>query len=138
MVMALRAPAAVLDMPPERRRTVDFRHDVAPIVEARCVSCHGEGGRAPRLDGAVDPAGAPGPAYEALLSGYVVPGEARRSRVIWHVFGRNTSRPWDKDDVAGAFKPMAPKEPLTGEEKRAFVEWIDLGALWDAGSGGGR
>jgi cytochrome c553 len=137
MVMALRAPAAVLDMPPERRRTVDFRHDVAPIVGARCVSCHGEGGRAPRLDGVPDPAGVPGPAYEALLSGYVVPGEARRSRVIWHVFGRNTSRPWDKDDVAGAFKPMAPKEPLTDEEKRAFVEWIDLGALWDAGSGGG-
>jgi Tol biopolymer transport system component len=138
MVMALRAPAALLDMPAERRRTVDFRHEVMPIVKARCVSCHGEGGKGPRLDGAADPAATPSPAYEALLSGYVVPGEARRSRLIWHLFGRNTSRPWDKDDFVKTFKPMPSKEPLTDEEKRTFVEWVDLGALWDAGAGGGR
>ena len=138
MLMALRAPAAVLDMPPERRRTVDFRHDVAPIVLTRCLSCHGEGGKGPRLDGGAYPAGAPSRAYETLLSGSVVPGEARRSPVIWHLFGRNTSRPWDRDEVAKAFKPMPAKDPITDEEKRAFVEWIDLGALWDAGSGGER
>jgi Tol biopolymer transport system component len=140
MVMALRAPAAVLDMPVERRRTVDFCHEVAPIVLTRCVSCHGEGGKGPRLDGRADPphGAAPSPAYEALLSGYVVPGEARRSPVIWHLFGRNTSRPWDKDDVARTFKPMPAKDPITDEEKRTFAEWIDLGALWDAGTGGER
>jgi hypothetical protein len=142
MVMALRAPAAVLDMPPERRRTVDFRHDVAPIVQGRCVSCHGEGGKGPRLDGWAGPdaaVAAPSAAYEALVSGYVVPGEARRSPVIWHLFGRNTSRPWDKDDVGRAFKPMPSKDPITEEERRTLVEWIDLGALWDKGGpGGGR
>jgi cytochrome c553 len=140
MVKALFAPAAVLDMPAERRRTVDYRRDVAPIVRTRCLSCHEAGGRKPRLDGVTERgvAGDPSADYEALIVGSVVPGEARRSRLIWHVLGRNTSRPWDESDFAKAFAAMPSRDPLTEEEKRTFVEWIDLGALWDAGTGGER
>ncbi len=70
-VDALRKPGARLLLPPERRRTVDFRSDVAPIVEARCSACHGEGKRV-RLDGglaAKDASGRVSRAYATLLEG---------------------------------------------------------------------
>lgn len=140
MVKALHAPAPVLDMPVTRRRTVDFRHDVAPIVQARCVGCHGAGGAAPRLDGSREASadGGPSPDYQALLGSFVVPGEARRSRLTWHLLGRNTSRPWDGEDRRKASRGIPGRDPLSPEERQAFLEWIDLGAQWDAGAGGGR
>ncbi|KAA0256223.1 MAG: hypothetical protein EDX89_02180 [Acidobacteria bacterium] len=140
LAKALEAPAAVLDLPVALRRTVDFRHDVAPLLSARCLGCHGAGGAPPRLDGAPEgsAAGAPSADYEALLPAAVVPGEARRSPLVWHLLGRNTSRPWDGEDARKAFRAMPGGDPLSAEEKRTFIEWIDLGALWDAGAGGGR
>jgi Tol biopolymer transport system component len=131
---ALRSPAVVLDPPAEQRRTVDFRRDIMPMLRARCFECHGEGGKAPRLDGEAEPSDgiSPNRAFRGLLSAYVVPGAARRSRVVWHVFGRNTSRPWDKDDWMKDVVRMPTEGPaLEPEEKRVLIEWIDLGALWD-------
>jgi len=131
---ALSMPAVQLTLPPERRRTVDFRRDLMPIIERRCLSCHAEGGAAPRLDGGM------ARAYESLLAPsdepgswrYVSPGQARKSPLIWHLFGRNTARPWDGDAVAAAARPVPePGSGLTDLERRLFVEWIDLGALWD-------
>ncbi|TVS14892.1 MAG: hypothetical protein EA424_17885, partial [Planctomycetaceae bacterium] len=68
------------------------------------------------------------------LSRYIHPGQARTSPLIWHIFGRNTSRPWDEATNELAAKPIPPDqvEPLTSEQKRLFIEWIDLGAPWDA------
>jgi hypothetical protein len=63
----------------------------------------------------------------------VHPGRARTSPLIWHLFGRNTSQPWDKSYKSDyPVKPMPPAGApgLTESEKRTFVEWIDLGALW--------
>jgi Hydrazine synthase alpha subunit middle domain len=132
-VKAVQTPAPVLNPPAGKRRTVDFRRDVMPVLRLRCFRCHGEGGEAPRLDGAAEPEGGPNRAYRSLLSAYVVPGAARRSRVVWHLFGRNTSRPWDEDgwmkDVA---RMPSGAEPLSPEDLRTLVEWIDYGALWDA------
>jgi hypothetical protein len=143
---ALKKPGVRLTLPPEKRRSLDFRRDVMPIVERRCVSCHGEG-KAVRLDGGVDASGASGifnRAYETLLAGlatspdgsikgkYVDPGRARTSPLIWHIFGRNTARPWDKDAGSRQYAPS--KAVLSEEEKRIFVEWIDLGALWEGAS----
>lgn len=140
MAKALLAPAAVLDMPVARRRTVDYRRDVAPVVKARCLGCHGPSGRAPRLDGATEgtASGSPSRDYEALLARAVVPGEARRSRLVWHLLGRNTARPWDGVDSQGASRGIPGPGPLSAEERQTFFEWIDLGATWDAGAGGGR
>lgn len=132
---AMRHPSVPLDAPPEKRRTVDYRRDVAPIVEARCAGCHGEGEAEPRLD-------TPATAYENLLARtetqgleafrYIRPGRARTSPLVWHLYGRNTSRPWDGSAAAHAVKPIpAGAVPLNEEEKRTFVEWIDLGALLD-------
>jgi mono/diheme cytochrome c family protein len=133
-VKALESPAPALIPAPRERRVVDFRRDVMPILRARCIACHGEDGRAPRLDGAAEPDGGPNRAYRSLLAAYVVPGAARRSRVVWHVLGRNTSRPWDRDDwMKDVVRMPFEGEALSAEERRTLTEWIDAGALWDAG-----
>ncbi len=137
---ALTHPAARLTLAPEKRRTVDFRRDVMPVLAAKCANgaCHAAGSKLPLKT--------PEAAYKALLAPagkYVSPGKARTSPVIWSIHGRNTSRPWDRV-AAAPVSPMPPagSKPLTAEEKRAIVEWIDLGAHWDAlpatASGGQR
>ncbi len=116
-VKALQAPAPVLNQPPERRRTVGYAADVKPIVEGKCLVCHGAGGRPPRLDGDA-----------SSIAGSIVPGEARRSRLLWHLLGRNTARPYDPEAGAAAPTPMpAQAGGLSADELRAFIEWIDLG-----------
>jgi hypothetical protein len=151
MVDAVKKPSISLTLPPERRRHVDFRHDVMPIVEAKCVSCHGPD-KTPRLDGGSELV-AHGShayfnrAYESLLAAhelagerrsafgrYVHAGRARTSPLVWHLFGRNTSRPWDlgaKTNTPVKRMPPGGAQALTEDEERAFVEWIDTGALWD-------
>jgi hypothetical protein len=117
MVEAVTKPSIPLTLPPERRRTVDFNRDVAPIVSARCTdsSCHADRGirRAGRQDLAP---------YLARM--------ARTSPLVWHLFGRNTSRPWDQA-AAGSPSEAIPPEcsaSLAEEDKRTIIEWIDLGA----------
>jgi hypothetical protein len=130
---ALGHPAAELTLPPERRRTVDFARDVRPILATQCstVACHGGGAR-PRLDAGSD------------LAGYVEPGRARTSQLVWAILDRNTSRPWDHAGQASIPKHMPPSESpkLTDDERQAIIEWIDLGAYRDrapaARSGGQR
>ncbi|MGA9064253.1 MAG: hypothetical protein ACLP6W_08960 [Bryobacteraceae bacterium] len=146
---ALSHDAADLMLPPERRRTVDFRRDIQPILTAKCAStaCHG-GAVSPSLSerdashilGNADfssayvsllarPA-APAPAGRGR---YVDPGRARTSRLVWTLFGRNTARPWDKVETVSAIKRMPPagSAPLTEDERQAIVEWIDLGAQFN-------
>ncbi|HXI02310.1 MAG TPA: hypothetical protein VNI57_03960, partial [Candidatus Saccharimonadales bacterium] len=141
-VEAVANPAVDLTLPPEKRRTVDFRRDVAPIVEKKCSvsSCHGGNGGRPVLEGGADRA------YAGLMTPpaaknsdenpwglYVHPGEARTSPLVWSLLGSKVSRPWDVEAAAKAPPSMPPagSEPLTEDEKQAFIEWIDLGALWD-------
>lgn len=146
--MALSHPAAQLTLPPERRRAVDFRRDVMPILAARCsqASCHGAAAQ-PLLSGSADvPRAAFNPAYEQLLAfrptgrmqpdqfWYVDPGRARTSLLIWAISGRNTSRPWDNADSAATVKRMPPagSPPLTDQERQTIIEWIDFGAPFNA------
>lgn len=149
LVDALKKPSIPLTLPPERRRTVDFRRDVMPIIQSRCIGCHGPEGAPPRLDVASGPSGGRSPApfnqpYRALLARqaggggglaayrYVHPGRARTSPLVWHLLGRNTARPWDGPWVGRPAKPIPEEGPKpTEDEVRMFIEWIDLGALWD-------
>jgi hypothetical protein len=143
-VEALAKPSIPLDLPPERRRTVDFRRDVLPILSSRCASaaCHGGGRVEPVLDGVASDGDVGDLAYEELLAGfpfgghdegpargkYVQPGRARTSPLIWHVYGANTARPWDEGPrTIPAPMPFA-GIGLTDDEKRVLAEWIDLGA----------
>jgi len=155
MVDAVKKPSVPLTLPPERRRHVDFRRDVMPIVEAKCVSCHGPG-KTPRLDGGSELVAGRGmayfnQAYENLLAApepagehrsafgrYVHAGRARTSPLIWHLFGYCTSRPWDlRAKTSSKVKPMPPERAtaLSDDDKRTFVEWIDTGAMWEVGAG---
>ena len=147
---ALGHDAADLTLPPERRRTVDFRRDIQPILTAKCASraCHG-GAISPQLGGA-DASHSLGnadfsPAYQSLLvrpaapapadrGKYVDPGCARTSRLVWAIFGKNTARPWDRIETVPAVKRMPPagSAPLTEDGRRAIIEWIDLGAQFNA------
>ncbi len=120
-VDAIAKPAASLLLAPEKRRSVDYQHDIAPLVAGRCTLCHAAGQT-------VDLSG---PAAYATLGRYLDPGRARTSRLIWHLLGRNTARPWDGDRAAAPVKPLPPHAELTDDERRLFIEWVDLGALFD-------
>jgi hypothetical protein len=147
-VDALAKPPAALLPPPEQRRTVDFRRDVAPIIAGKCAPCHSNDKMPLVLDGRLESAveltgklpldqdyarllAADESAQPASPWGrYVHAGRARTSPLVWHVFGRNTSRPWDGPLAASPVKPMPPGDakPLSDTEKRTLVEWIDMGA----------
>jgi len=139
-----------LCLPPQQRRSVDFRRDVMPIIAGKCAKCHGREEGQLHLDGNREPVESPdwkayfNRSYGNLLASakpadeegtfgkYVHPGRARTSPLIWHIFGRNTSRPWDGVALRKPVKQMPPteSEPLDEDEKRMFVEWIDMGAQW--------
>ena len=114
-MQALQAPAPLLNLPAEKRRTVSYAADVRPLVESRCLSCHAAAGREPRLDG------------EGALAKWVRAGEARRSPLVWHLLGRATVRAWDPEAGTAAPKPMPAGAGLSAADVRTFVEWIDLG-----------
>jgi hypothetical protein len=151
MVDAVKKPSIPLTLPPERRRAVGFRRDIMHIIEAKCISCHGPGNKL-RLDGGMEFVDHDGyaffnRAYESLLAApeswgayrpafgrYVHAGRARTSPLVWHLFGFNTSRPWDlRAKSSSTMKPMPPEGMfvLTDDERRAFIEWIDTGAFWE-------
>ncbi len=137
LVDAVAKPSVKLTLPPAQRRTVDFRRDVIPIITAKCASCHGQTDAVPLLTKDADG----DRSYESLLAAgerpeegrYVHAGRARTSPLIWYIYGRNTSRPWDKPADTRTVRKMPPAggPALTDDEMQTFVEWIDMGALWD-------
>jgi len=147
LAKALVRPSIKLTLPAERRRAVDFRRNVMPIIAKKCVRCHADTSSALQLTPDAAPVARAtknayfNRSYESLLASgsqpdtgkYVHPCRARTSPLIWRIFGRNTSRPWDKTHSRESLQQMPPPgaEALTEEEKRTFVEWIDTGALWD-------
>jgi len=119
MVDAMRKASISLTLPPERRRRVTYEESVLPIVERKCANgaCHG-GTVPPRL-------------REASDARVHAAKTARTSPLAWRLFGRNMSRPWDETVVTGlTMEAMPPEgaEPLTEDERRTILEWIDLGA----------
>jgi len=157
-VLALRRPSTRLTLPPTARRTVTFRDQIAPLLREQCAlaDCHGGHDSPLQLDLA---AARPHPAnheraYRLLLAPaaasseatsrpYVTPGRARTSPLVWHLFGTNTARAWDRNATAAArpavgAKLMPPANSgrvLRPEEIHTIVQWIDLGAPYDAAGG---
>lgn len=146
MVKAVKRRSVKLTLPPKRRRTVDFRNNISPIIEQKCAGCHSDPKAALNLkpddSSRQNPEKTiPSRTYLTLLVAessssmgkYVHPGRSRTSPLIWHIFARNTARPWDGAFSEQTVKQMPPKESvaLTENEKRTFVEWIDLGAMWN-------
>ncbi|RUL83381.1 PSD1 and planctomycete cytochrome C domain-containing protein [Tautonia sociabilis] len=102
-------------LPPSADRPVDFREEIKPILDARCVSCHGpdEQKSGLRLD-AKEPAllgGDLGPAIE--------PGDSASSYLIHKVAG------FQGESI------MPPEgDPLSPAEIGLLRAWIDQGASW--------
>jgi hypothetical protein len=140
-VEALKRPSVVVTTPAEDRRSVDFRRDVMPIIESKCVTCHGNSDSVLRLTAESGGDGECNQAYKTLLEQeeclpqgrYVYRNKARASRLIWHILGKNTSRPWDGEllhEKIPADSEIVAAD-LSDEEKKTFIEWIDMGAVWD-------
>lgn len=135
--------------PGAARPAVDFRRDLVPVIAAKCAGCHDPQGSPPRLElpqaaSAEAADAAARRVYTALMARegspaenpwgkYVHPGRARTSPLVWHLVGRNTSRPWDQPWPQRPVKPIEPGRlpPLTDAERQRFIEWIDLGAPWE-------
>jgi hypothetical protein len=159
-VLALRRPSTRLVLPPDQRRSVSFRQDIAPILQKHCATadCHGGKDTPLRLPLAAHPPNERDldAAYAALLTPargktkaiaewpqpgkYVDAGRARTSWLVWQLVGGNTSRPWDQEPQPARAKaakvtPMPPPgkaEPLDAEELRTIIQWIDLGAQYES------
>ena len=113
------APLMALLCAPMVARAEDdrlFRERVAPILERRCVSCHGDASPKGKLAlttaRAMRAGGDSGPA--------VVPGEAEESLLL--------------EMVSGDAPEMPRKgEPLSAEEVASLRAWIERGAPWPDG-----
>jgi hypothetical protein len=149
VVLAARKPPVSLVTPPALRKTVDFRRDLMPIIDRKCVRCHSGGDAAAGLDlgGGMERvyqrvvedsdysyqinAALFNRAYLGLSASanfvwgkFLYPGSARRSPLIWRLCGYSPrfDMPVDR---------CPPDTPLTVEEQRLFALWLDLGAQWD-------
>ncbi|MCB1225395.1 MAG: DUF1549 domain-containing protein [Verrucomicrobiales bacterium] len=93
------------------RAAPDFEKDVAPILEARCLSCHGE--QEAKGDLRLDQ-------REQALAEVIAAGRPEESVLIEKIRGP---------------KPEMPKkgEPLSEAEVRVLRDWIAAGALWPEG-----
>jgi hypothetical protein len=131
-VEAAGRPADQLTPPAASRRSVTFKDQVMPIIESRCARCHADPETAfPFLSTAGKTRAEV--AFAAFFDAddrLVDPGRARTSYLIWLLFGRDTSRPWDRDRIAREV-PTSHLDLLSDDERRIFVEWVDLGAQWD-------
>lgn len=159
-VQALRRKSTPVLPPAAERRQVAFKNDVVPILKNRCATaeCHGSATTSfqvslhadqpseqdlqqayatllsPRQGGA----SLPGPIPQ--VGRYIDAGRARTSLLVWQLFGRDTSRPWDRargetNVKALRVKPMPPRHaggPLAEDEIRTIIEWIDLGAAYES------
>lgn len=133
---------------PQKIKIVEYHQDVKPILDAKCVGCHGDVNPAAGLDlqGA--------DAWDALAftdgalyghhqrTRWVRKQAAAQSLLVWKVFGSrldgrtNAERTTDVDYTGDVMPPPSSGiPPLTFEEKRTIAQWIDLGCLVDLSPG---
>ena len=107
---------AIQKLPPAVGRSVDFRKDVQPILEASCVKCHGRGKA--NGDWKLD-------TRETFLQ----PGESGPAVVVG-----NSAHSYFIHLVAGTDPDSAmPKKgsKLTSEQVGILRAWVDQGLKWD-------
>ncbi len=96
---------------PERERRgqhakISYATDIAPVLEAKCVTCHQEGGIGP-----------------FAMSEYAVVKQF--APMIRESLRTDTMPPWHPDPLVGKFKHDA---SLSGDQIRTLVHWIEAGA----------
>ncbi len=105
---------------PADTRGIDFARDVFPILEARCVSCHGpdEQEGQLRLDAKVA-------VFQGGVSGSLLTmGMGKESLLYQRIAGIGDDDRMPLDD-----------EPLSAEQIELIRRWIDEGAAWPEGIG---
>jgi hypothetical protein len=103
-----------VELPPAAARRIEFATEVAPLLQSRCLGCHGATLQMHglRLDGRAD-------ALRGGESGPVIlPGNSRDSKLIRMVAGSS-----------GKFMPPA-GERLSAADVGILRAWIDQGAEW--------
>jgi mono/diheme cytochrome c family protein len=100
------APAAVAASVPS------YARDIAPIIQANCVTCHGAGGHG----------GWSASSYELMMNTgrnkpVIVPGNPNESLMIQKVTG--------KEKIGSSMPPFG---PLTPEEIDLLIRWVAAGA----------
>lgn len=99
--------------------SIDFAHDIQPILNANCVECHG----------GVKAAGNVSFVYEDRVVGFegksggivVKPGDAKGSELIYRV---------TTDDEDDRMPPPDEHPSLSEQQIDLLTEWIDSGAKW--------
>ena len=101
---------------PAGQPAVDFATEIHPVLQAKCLGCHGDKLKLSKLDLRTREAAIEGGARGTAL----VPGDAERSPMYRH--------------VAGLAEPAMPMrgEPLAPAEVAALKRWINAGAVWRA------
>lgn len=130
-IAATRTPTN-LNVPVAQREVVSFSAAIEPIIEAKCLPCHGGGSPAAGLNLSTIQAGDYSVAYENLMmdggNPRMVennsPPFSRRSRLIDVLLGVGSRN--------GRGKHPSPdsSQALTPTEIRRFINWIDLGAQY--------
>ena len=85
---------------------ISYAKDIAPVLEAKCVVCHQEGGIGP-----------------FAMSEYAIVKQF--APMIRESLRTDTMPPWHPDPLVGKFKHDA---SLTGDQVRTLVHWIEAGA----------
>jgi hypothetical protein len=135
--MAASHPPFDLNLPASQFRSITYQTDLAPVVAAKCVSCHQPVGLVPAAGG-LDLTAVPDTAMEnrifprdyinlsgasrKLASQETVPPFPRRSRLIDYVLGLGSR--------AGQGSHPAGSDSLTAVERRNFNLWVLLGAQY--------
>ena len=96
--------------------SIAFDRDIRPILEEKCLSCHGGALQLSRLDLRTRETALSGGAHGAAL----VPGNAERAGCT----------AWSPDSSNRRCRCKG--TPLDGAQMAALKQWIDEGAKWDA------
>ncbi len=95
-------------------KKIDFAHDIAPILKARCAECHTNG----KYKGSVSF----DTREDLLKSKAITPGKSDGSELIRRITHVDPEM------------RMPPKgKPLEAKEIALFKKWIDEGAIWEPG-----
>lgn len=104
----------------ETRVSVDYTHDIQPLLNAHCLECHGAEGSGPELTDRDVSGFAAG--YRSLLEGGWVDdeaGNARTSPIVALLAGTPLDTTWDWSDH--------PEVESSNEEHLTWIRWIEVG-----------
>ncbi len=117
------SPVQIAQLPPPASDKVEFGRDIRPLLEARCVQCHGRG----KAKGGFSLQDSSTALKGGSSGAVIIPGHSEESYLIELVSGL------DPDNVMPAKGTR-----LTTNEVGMLRAWIDQGVAWDAGVGFGR